>query len=771
MTYTLPLNLLYIDSYDSFAYNIIDLIKSTSIIANDAPYDLNLTIIQDNDLSVLSDLITFSKKLSQFHGIIIGPGPGNPRNFNHENSIIYNIFNRFKDTLAKTPILGICLGFQSMSYLYAHCSICELDNIKHGQIYEMELLNNNINNDDKNIFENYPRTFKSVRYHSLHITNITADLIPLVVTKEKNIATNDTIIMGGKIRDRCWFGVQYHPESCCSEYGQLLFDNFIGKFVLPNYSNVKLDDHNMEFTETHREFDTNLTINTPKNIEIDYRVIDIPKNITNIPQFLINLGEFINAFDSNFVLLASSKLQPNCGQYSIFGLSIQNKTTVFQYIVATGEFFRYLYTHDNSTAVIDSSIITKDEYWSKIEKFMEDKTVDLSAMEEYNNAAKDLNELPFIGGIMGGIGYELGWCVPMESNIEKDKTIDSLLVYIENTIVIDHINNKMYFISINGKTDDIPLFGLIMNSIMRNEIDDTHVNNNVCTAKVKTVVKPDKQKYIAMFNKCQEYLNKGDSYELCLTNQCEIHLENTDPTKIGWMLFKKLLLLNPAPFSSYINFPQYKLVSSSPERFLKWDEKLTCELRPIKGTVSKKKVNDDIKEATKILNTPKEFGENLMIVDLIRNDLYENLPLVKLEKLMGIEEFETVYQLVSVIKGYASNSSGDRPVTIPTSGFQILKKSLPPGSMTGAPKKSSVEILYKDIEGDMYKNRKIYSGVTGYYGINRRGDWSVNIRCMYSLADPLVWRLGCGGAITVLSNAEDEYEEMLTKLNSTLQIF
>ena len=187
-------------------------------------------------------------------------------------------------------------------------------------------------------------------------------------------------------------------------------------------------------------------------------------------------------------------------------------------------------------------------------------------------------------------------------------------------------------------------------------------------------------------------------------------------------------------------------------------------------------------KAHAILKTKKEFGENLMIVDLIRNDLYELLPRVTMKELMSVEEYKTVYQLVSVISGDAM--SGENPTY---TGLDILKHSLPPGSMTGAPKKSSVELLQNEIEPMVSSPlsptkhvRGLYSGVTGYYSLNGKGDFSVNIRCIFSQDNEKNnkkekhkkhWKIGAGGAITVLSTKEGEWEEMLVKMNSTLQIF
>lgn len=160
-----------------------------------------------------------------------------------------------------------------------------------------------------------------------------------------------------------------------------------------------------------------------------------------------------------------------------------------------------------------------------------------------------------------------------------------------------------------------------------------------------------------------------------------------------------------------------------------------------------------------------------MIVDLIRHDLDPFVSDVNVTSLMSVERYKTVYQLVSVIGGSIRKSSG----------LDVLSQSLPPGSMTGAPKKRSIQLL-EEIESLQISSnngrRGIYSGVAGYWSITDEADWSVTIRSMYHYKNDRdnstthnIWRIGAGGAITVLSEEEAEWDEMKLKLLSTLQIF
>lgn len=201
---------------------------------------------------------------------------------------------------------------------------------------------------------------------------------------------------------------------------------------------------------------------------------------------------------------------------------------------------------------------------------------------------------------------------------------------------------------------------------------------------------------------------------------------------------------------------------------------------PMKGTV-RKTPSMTFARASLLLASAKEQAENLMIADLIRHDLHSALgphAHVSVAKLCAVEEHETVYQLVSHIRAEA-------PLPIPTTlsaaaaqeraiqhGHRVLRHALPPGSMTGAPKKRSCAILAQLEQRD----RGAYAGVVGYFDVGGGGGWSVCIRSAFTTAAPdaegmQTWRIGAGGAITVLSDPQAEWEEMQTKLQSVLRAF
>jgi para-aminobenzoate synthetase len=200
----------------------------------------------------------------------------------------------------------------------------------------------------------------------------------------------------------------------------------------------------------------------------------------------------------------------------------------------------------------------------------------------------------------------------------------------------------------------------------------------------------------------------------------------------------------------------------------------------MKGTVRKSPAVPDLASAIPLLNVPKEKAENLMIVDLVRHDLHGicGSGNVVVPRLMVVEEYRSVFQMISIVQG---NIPMNKEESQRYTGVDVLAASLPPGSMTGAPKKRSCEIL-QGIEG---RERSLYSSVVGYMDVGGRGDWSVTIRSMFRWDDEdvvsyseageekrnEVWHIGAGGAVTALSTLVGEREEMQAKLNGTLGIF
>lgn len=769
-----PFNVLFIDSFDSFTYNVVRLIEKQRVRGDDP---VHVTTIHNDTFTRIEDL---QAELMYFDCIIVGPGPGNPANGANDVGIISSLFC---NELANIPLLGICLGFQALCFSQG-ASVGPLDTIKHGQVCPIELVPDGA----VDLFNKYPPTFKSVRYHSLHVLDEVSSVIPLAHTHDEN----GQLLMAAKVKDRPWYGVQYHPESCCSELGDLLVKNFLSLACEHNNKTSRFQCKKDFYTSNLSKFNEILKRldNTIDKSCLYEKFARKPQedlyvrkyNVTKTPELTLKICDSI---DLPKFIMASSTINASRGEWSIVSFPDNRSDVLTHYSQLNKTTIHKWQDPDLTTEILNSRLHENNkeissESLSSLKILDEDKSHFWITMADYMKTKLVSNnpEVPFIGGLVGVLGYEMGYHVYNDLDKEKQIIPDAKLVYVENNIVIDHRNGILYCISLSGE------FPKEVTLLLENceWLNDPNACRNISWSKELPedisyeISMPDKEKYAQAFNRCQTYMHKGDSYEMCLTTQTEVIPEKyLSP----WRIFQTLVQRNPAPFSSFFEFSDIIdgedngntlcLLSTSPERFLKWDQD-TCELRPIKGTV-KKSPEMSLEKATEILKTPKEFGENLMILDLIRNDLFELIPDVNVESFMSVEEYKTVYQLVSVVKAYGLSSAN-----VPYSGIDVLKHSLPPGSMTGAPKKSTTELLQNEIEADLNKHvtsgvRGIYSGVTGYWSANGNGDWSVNIRCMYSYNGGSTWHLGAGGAITVLSTLEGELEEMYTKLESALQVF
>lgn len=250
---------------------------------------------------------------------------------------------------------------------------------------------------------------------------------------------------------------------------------------------------------------------------------------------------------------------------------------------------------------------------------------------------------------------------------------------------------------------------------------------------------------------CLEHLRAGDSYELCLTNQVIV-----DGAVDAWRLWRALRRLSPAPHAGFLRTEDVTLVSSSPEQFLRIEDGVVTS-KPIKGTAARGRTAEEDEAARIALATSeKTRSENMMIVDLVRNDLGAVCApgTVAVPDLMTVESYASVHQLVSRITGRL------RPDVTP---MEAIAAAFPGGSMTGAPKKRSMELL-AEREG---APRGIYSGAFGTIGFDGSVDLAMVIRTAVVTAERTT--IGVGGAIVALSDPDDELEEMRLKARPILR--
>ena len=264
-----------------------------------------------------------------------------------------------------------------------------------------------------------------------------------------------------------------------------------------------------------------------------------------------------------------------------------------------------------------------------------------------------------------------------------------------------------------------------------------------------------KESYIAKVNQMLEHIHRGDIYE---ANFCmEFYAENAiiEPVKI----YQKLNAISKPPFAIFFKNNEQYLLCASPERYLRKEGNKVIS-QPIKGTA--KRFSDlvlDENSKTELETNPKERSENIMIVDLVRNDLSHTAikGSVEVEELCGIYTFEQVHQMISTVVSNVSTT---------TSPVEILRTTFPMGSMTGAPKISAMKII-EELEET---KRGLYSGAVGYFSPENDFDFNVVIRSILYNAVTNYVSFSVGSAITSQSNPEQEYEECLLKAKAMFEV-
>ena len=267
---------------------------------------------------------------------------------------------------------------------------------------------------------------------------------------------------------------------------------------------------------------------------------------------------------------------------------------------------------------------------------------------------------------------------------------------------------------------------------------------------------PAAEAYMDAVRASQHEIYEGNSYEVCLTAQTNARIQNPSP-ELFFELYRRQRAHNAAPYAAYLRCGDFSVLSSSPERFLSVDEQRNAQTKPIKGTIARGATPEEDAAAAAWLRTDeKTRAENLMIVDLLRNDLstVSDPASVRVPVLMGVESYSTVHQLVSTVSSRLREG---------VSAVAAARACFPGGSMTGAPKPSTMQI----IEGLEGRARGVYSGALGFVSVDGSANLSIVIRTLVGHDEGTV-TLAAGGAIVADSDPTAEYEEMLTKLRAAL---
>ncbi len=353
------------------------------------------------------------------------------------------------------------------------------------------------------------------------------------------------------------------------------------------------------------------------------------------------------------------------------------------------------------------------------------------------------SEIPFDYGLIGYFGYEA-----FNSNeyLLEGEFPDIAVGFYNWAIVVNHKSKETYlsYKFMNDFVEYILKTFNICNLMIHNIKNCSYKNFKQLTKKID---------YINDVNKIKQYISNGDCYQVNYSQEFKLEFSGNP-----WDIYKKIRDINPAPYSSFYKINNKYIISSSPERFISVKNNIV-ETKPIKGTIKRKSdPNLDAKQINILKNDEKNISENLMIVDLLRNDISKccKLNSVKVDKLFNIESYASVHHMVSTISAILKDN---------ITSLDLLKSCFPGGSITGAPKKRSMEII-RELEK---RKRGIYCGSIGYFNGNNNMDTNISIRTL-TLTNGKI-SFSAGGGIVCDSDAIQEYYESMQKVAIFINYF
>ncbi len=360
--------------------------------------------------------------------------------------------------------------------------------------------------------------------------------------------------------------------------------------------------------------------------------------------------------------------------------------------------------------------------------------------QQLGTLSEPSGDLPFSGGAMGYFSYELGRrCVDLESRREYLEYPELAVGLYDWVVITDHHEQQCFLVS-QERAHETRLIWDELLHMLHEEVEVEEEHFRILNAPQSNF---SHDGYAAAFQTVRDYIQAGDCYQVNLAQRFAAPSEGR-----LWAAYGRARTMNPAPFSAYFHHPKLEISSSSPERFLRVCN-AQVETRPIKGTLRRIE-GKEAKQCAQLQNSAKDRAENLMIVDLLRNDLSKNCRQgsVMVPELFVTESFATVHHLVSTITGTLREGRH---------ALDLLEGCFPGGSITGAPKRRAMEII-EELEPNA---RGVYCGSLAYIGFDGNMDSNIAIRTTVQANGETC--LYAGGGLTFGSTMEAEYQECLDK--------
>ncbi len=637
--------------------------------------------------------------LRDFDSVVISPGPGNPGR-GADFGICQEVLEH-----GELPMLGVCLGHQGLAMVHGG-QVVRAPQPYHGRVSP-------VMHTGTGLFAGIPSPFEVVRYHSLAV-----DQLPDVL--EATAWTPDGVLMAIRHRQRPLWGVQFHPESIGGRHGHQLLYNF------------------RRLSEPHRRrtaprvlpLAAAPAVPAPAAAPAERRE---PRRLRVLVERLDTRWNDEVAFDELFrggdhaYWLDSSRRDHRTGRFSIMGDASGPLARV-----ATADIWSSTVTvrSARSTEIVTGEFLT----WLD---------------EDLRATRTEVTELPF-DFALGWVGY-LGYELKAEcggDRTHRSQEPDAVMVFSDRALVFDHQEGTSYLLTLTENGEEGAARQWLADTAER--LDKIADRRPRWAGPLEPLgelrLRHDQRAYLELIDACQREIAAGETYEVCLTNMAEAH-GTLDP----WQGYRLLRRSTPTSFGALLGFGEVNVLSASPERFLRIDRDGVAESKPIKGTRPRGETPmEDTRLMADLMTNEKDRAENLMIVDLVRNDLGRcaEVGSVQAKEVFQVETYATVHQLVSTVRARLREDS---------SAVDCVRAAFPAGSMTGAPKLRTMQIIDRLEAGP----RGVYSGAIGYFSLTGAADLNVVIRT--AVVTPGRVRYGVGGAIIALSDAEAEFEETAVK--------
>jgi para-aminobenzoate synthetase len=594
------------------------------------------------------------------------------------------------------PILGVCLGHQAIAWANG-VPITRADPPMHGLVQDLI-------HDGTGLFAGLPSPTPVVRYHSLRIDH------SLPPTLRATAWDTAGVIMALEHVSKPHVGVQFHPESVSTRDGDAMIANFFARVVKAPRETSR---HALRPSAPGPA-----TVDAPPKPDVPLRLharsISIPASAEAL------FEQHLRGRWCAFWLDSSGTQGANPSRFSILG-------------ACDGPNGGRWLAHGGSEVRWQTVAGTIEQAAHPLVEALSSRTIE----------SPDL-PFPFRGGWVGWVAYEA--LAPVASNDRSNVSTPTVsLGLCERFFVLDHQEGVTWAVAIDddparAETDLDAMVACVAALPADDAIEEL-------PSPQPGALHPERERheYLDDIGRCVEKILDGESYEICLTQRLR-GARLRDP----FDAYRRLRTLNPAPYGAYLEHHDIQVLSSSPEMFLSGDASGHMIARPIKGTIARTSGPEDAERAQSLLSSEKDRAENLMIVDLLRHDLgrVAEWDTVRVPGLMEIETFATVHQMVSTITARRSPSR---------SASEAILACFPPGSMTGAPKLRTMEII-DELETSP---RGIYSGALGWMSLDGAMDLAVVIRTAVNTPNGL--EVGVGGALTALSDPESEWAEAMTK--------